>query len=111
MTTDGDLFNSAFARLEEWYASMCNDSWEHQYGVRITNIDNPGWSLEVDIADSYLSSYEFSPVERQGREDDDWLFCSVKEQVFVGCCGPRNMRELVCIFLDWAGQDALPGAS
>ena len=41
-------------RLPWWYTSMCNGDWEHTYGVFISNIDNPGWSLKVELKDTYL---------------------------------------------------------
>jgi hypothetical protein len=30
-------------RLSRWYAAHCSGEWEHQYGVSIQTIDNPGW--------------------------------------------------------------------
>ena len=27
--------------LETWYASLCNDDWEHTQNIMITTIDNP----------------------------------------------------------------------
>jgi hypothetical protein len=35
--------------LQQWYLSHCNEDWEHQYGISIKNIDNPGWHLSVDL--------------------------------------------------------------
>lgn len=31
--------------LERWYASQCDDNWEHSYGIRIDTLDNPGWRI------------------------------------------------------------------
>jgi hypothetical protein len=35
--------------LQDWYASQCDGDWEHGYGVHIGTLDNPGWTLTVDL--------------------------------------------------------------
>ena len=35
--------------LQEWYVAQCDGDWEHSYGVKIDTLDNPGWSLKVDL--------------------------------------------------------------
>ena len=40
--------------IEEWYLSNCNNDWEHCYGVKIDNIDNPGWTINIDLIDTPL---------------------------------------------------------
>jgi Immunity protein 53 len=89
-------------RLQEWYLSMCNGDWEHTYGVSITNIDNPGWALKVELTDTYLYDVEFQFVDVQRENDDDWFFCRVKDGEFNGRGGPKNLNELLTTFLNWA---------
>ncbi len=43
------------AELQRWYLAQCNDDWEHSYGVTIETLDNPGWSVHIDLADTALS--------------------------------------------------------
>ena len=50
---------SALSRFQHWYKSMCNDDWEHTYGVCITNIDNPGWSLKIELIDTPIYEKKF----------------------------------------------------
>ena len=35
--------------LENWYFSNCNEDWEHQFGVKIDTLVNPGWRVEIDL--------------------------------------------------------------
>jgi Immunity protein 53 len=35
--------------LERWYSAQCDGDWEHQYGVHIGTLDNPGWTLRIDL--------------------------------------------------------------
>ena len=90
------------ARLQHWYVSMCNGDWEHTYGVAITNIDNPGWALKVELFDTYLYDVEFETIKIQRDNDDDWIFCKVKDGEFDACGGPNNLDEILSIFLQWA---------
>lgn len=40
--------------LIDWYRSECNGDWEHAYGIQIDTIDNPGWSLKIDLLETSL---------------------------------------------------------
>ena len=37
------------ARLSDWYQSQCNGTWEHELGIVIDTIDNPGWLVKIDL--------------------------------------------------------------
>jgi hypothetical protein len=39
----------SLSRLEKWYSAQCDGDWEHQYGVQLKTLDNPGWTFEVDL--------------------------------------------------------------
>jgi len=28
--------------LQEWYLEQCNGDWEHEFGIKIETLDNPG---------------------------------------------------------------------
>ena len=36
--------------LQQWYYAHCDDTWEHQHGITIQSLDNPGWLVKVDLA-------------------------------------------------------------
>ncbi|EIC31596.1 MULTISPECIES: immunity 53 family protein [Methylomicrobium] len=96
---------SILKRLQDWYVSRCNDDWEHTYGVFITNIDNPGWSLKVELKDTPLYELAFKEIKIQRSEENDWIICKVEEGNFQGYAGPNNLEELLSIFLDWAEEN------
>lgn len=83
--------------LMEWYQSQCNGDWEHQNGVRMGTIDNPGWSLDVDLADTRHAGRVVQPKLLE-RSDDDWVFVEVKDDVFRARGGPGNLAELIKTF-------------
>ena len=41
------MSDTAFEWLQQWYADHLDGEREHQNGVRIETLDNPGWSLSV----------------------------------------------------------------
>jgi len=94
--------SSPLDRLQDWYLGQCNGDWEHQYGVKIDTLDNPGWDVEIDIRDTYLAGREFSKISIQRKEEDNWLLCWVNDEKFIGSCGPKNLEELLNVFFDWA---------
>ena len=88
-------------RLQRWYGSYCDGDWEHTYGITIGTIDNPGWTLSVNIEDTDLEEavYESVTVERS---PEDWYQCFVREKIFEGAGGAGNLTDLISTFLEWA---------
>jgi hypothetical protein len=46
--------------LQAWYASQCNGDWEHEYGVSIETLDNPGWLLKLDLQETGMDGLTFA---------------------------------------------------
>ena len=88
-------------KLQNWYADQCNKDWEHTYGIRITNIDNPGWSIEIDLFETDLENQVFDEINLQRDDERDWIFCRTEGNIFKGYGGPYNLIEIVDIFLGW----------
>lgn len=93
---------SLLSRLQDWYASMCNDDWEHTYGVSISNIDNPGWALKVELKDTYLYDVPFTDVKVQRDDENDWMLCKLEQGNFQGYGGLYNLSEMIEVFLKGA---------
>ncbi len=88
--------------LQDWYASQCDGQWEHQYGIKIGTLDNPGWTLRIDLSATALAERPFTEVKVQGDDDDDWCHCHVRGKVFEAFCGPNHLEDVIAIFLAWA---------
>ena len=88
--------------LQQWYLSHCDGVWEHSYGVKIETLDNPGWYVTIDLADTELAARSFSEVQRLERDELNWIHCRVAEGKFEGRGGPLMLEEIVKIFLVWA---------
>ena len=87
--------------LQAWYADHADGDWEHQNGVAITTLDNPGWSLRIDIEESELRDRAFDDVAVE-RSEHDWFHARVRDGKFEAFGGPGNLPELLACFQRWA---------
>jgi immunity protein 53 of polymorphic toxin system len=94
--------------LQQWYHAQCNDTWEHQHGITIQSLDNPGWLVKIDLAGTPLQSLNMrevgkeSHVNHKGIEGQhDWLHCTVKDGFFVGAGGPFSLLSICNVFRNW----------
>ena len=97
--------------LQDWYRSQCNADWEHSYGVKIDTLDNPGWSVTIDIADTDFESIAFRQIEygvgaNGMATGENWITCKVENGKFIRYGGPHKLAEILRIFLDMAKQTA-----
>lgn len=83
--------------LQSWFVEQCDGDWEHTHGVRIATLDNPGWSLDIDLAETPLEGLEQSR-HCDERDQNDWVSYEIKESKFIGNGGPTNLDELISIF-------------
>ena len=98
------------AWLMQWYLDQCDSDWEHTYGIDIGNLDNPGWTLKIDLRDTALEGRPFTGVKHGEPADDleqwkrtvSWLVADVNENSFEGSCGPLDLPTLISVFRDWA---------
>jgi hypothetical protein len=67
--------NAHLLWLLQWYANQCDGDWEHMFGVKIKTLDNPSWSIQIDIQETALQDKVFQEVDIK-YTDDDWVFCS-----------------------------------
>jgi hypothetical protein len=90
----------SISRLERWYASQCDGVWEHAHGIKIETLDNPGWSVKIDLRDT---TKEHGLLDRKkiARSDNDWITYWVEQQQFRIACGPLSLSEAVEIFVRW----------
>ena len=47
---------AALSSLQRWYSSQCDGDWEHQLGVEITTLDNPGWLVRIELRHTPLEA-------------------------------------------------------
>lgn len=83
--------------LATWYSSRCDGDWEHQYGVRIETLDNPGWALDVDLTGSPFET-AVRPRSIVEHSEVDWIAVDIGGGVFRARGGPMNLVDLMEAF-------------
>ena len=84
----------SLTRLQSWYAARSDGEWEHGFGVRIETIDNPGWSVAIDLQGTAQSAYVVDRVNLECSETD-WVHLWKADLQLKGACGPENLGELL----------------
>jgi len=100
---------SATRFLQEWYHSQCDGDWEHGYGVAIGTLDNPGWTITVNLDGTDL---EGRTLDRQkvDRSEHDWWHAWSDGLTFDCAAGPLNLDDALGAFRAFATGAEPPGA-
>ncbi|MBN8785431.1 MAG: immunity 53 family protein [Terrimonas ferruginea] len=85
--------------LQQWYLNNCDGYWEHNNGVTIDTLDNPGWSIEINLANTQLEGTEIVYTLHEIAEDN-WFAYSVSNNVFKGAGDPLKLLKLIEVFKD-----------
>ncbi|WP_144393891.1 immunity 53 family protein [Pleionea sediminis] len=85
-------------KLQGWYLSQCNNDWEHQYGVKIDILNNPGLKLEIDLKGTSLENASFDEYKSDNESESHWLFCKVEDKKFIGASGPLLLDNMIANF-------------
>jgi len=86
--------------IQKWYTSRTDDDWEHQFGLEIGTLDNPGWVVKIDVKETPWQYAEFSPVNAQDGVDN-WLTCEVKDGQFIAFGDSMKLETILTIFKNW----------
>lgn len=83
-----------FAKLQAWYKDRCNGEWEHQYGINIETIDNPGWLVTIDLV---ATPWEDLDVERVSTisSETSWFHYQIMDGQFIGSGGAKNLPDVI----------------
>lgn len=108
------MINDNLAWLSQWYLSQCDNDWEHSYGVKIDTLDNPGWSLKIDLTDTPMQGRPFQREEHgeisgdldEWRQTGSWWVARVDGNTFDVACGPLDLSAAVGVFRRWVDASA-----
>lgn len=88
--------------LADWYTRHCDGNWEHNFGISIANIDNPGWTLTIDLTGTDLENVPFEEVRHNYEDETSWWKCSREGKTFRAVCGARELSAVIKVFRTWA---------
>src|SRR5262245_23403385 len=92
--------NDDLSWIVKWYHDHCDGDWEHDKRIHIGTIDNPGWSITINLVSTELKKKEDEKIKID-RSKNDWFVCFKKDYQFEGRCGPLNLHEILNSFRTW----------
>ena len=63
----GQGMSSIIQWLQDWTKTQIDGDWEHELGISISMLDNPGWILSADVSNYGDFLKETKPL---GRDND-----------------------------------------
>ena len=97
----GQGMSSIIQWLQDWTKSQIDGDWEHELGISISMLDNPGWILSADVSNYGDFLKETKPL---GRDNDvDWIDFEVrviaKTYVYIEIFGDiSKLNKILCSF-------------
>lgn len=91
--------------VNEWFQSQCDGDWEHDYGITIETLDNPGWSVEIYLYETELRDKPFEQID-EWNSDQDWILCKVENYFFKGMGDPKKLERILSIFVQWQQSES-----
>jgi hypothetical protein len=52
-----------FKEIQNWYTSQCDGDWEHGSGIKIDTLDNPGWTVKINLEDTDIENKPLKNIE------------------------------------------------
>ena len=95
------MAGDVIAFLEDWYQRHCDGEWEHDEGIRLTTLDNPGWLLTVHLMGTELEGRVLEAL-LINRSEKNWVHVSSDGIRFQAAGGALNLGEVLESFREFA---------
>ncbi|MFF4837155.1 Imm53 family immunity protein [Streptomyces sp. NPDC001315] len=89
--------------LVRWYAAQCDGDWEHEFGVRLASLDNPGWSIEVDLLGTAAEA-RLMPKQRTDDDRGRWMIAWSDGEMFRASCDPGSLERMLEVFQEFVSR-------
>jgi hypothetical protein len=91
----------SLAWLQNWYTEQCDGDWEHANGVQIDTLDNPGWSVNINLQDTRYNEVLNAVIVDENVGDSDWIVCRIVDGKFEGRGDSQKLLAIVQRFRSW----------
>lgn len=92
--------------LQDWFSTHCDGDWEHERGIKIETVDNPGWNIEIDFNDTGINrknlDWELFEVSEK-----NWFGFRIEENVFYASGDPSKFNIILEIFREIIENESL----
>lgn len=96
--------NNTLNEIQKWFKSQCNGDWEHNYGLTIETLDNPGWHVTIDLKDTILPALPDMEL-RVEKNEKDWYMVMIRDGKFTGSGDPLKLEIILQKFLELIQKD------
>jgi hypothetical protein len=96
---------NSIKKLESWFAQQCDGEWEHENLLKIETIDNPGWSISIDLTGIITENATNKPWALIRDDVDNWYGFKLVEGVFSAWGGQSSLEELIEILLNYTSEN------
>jgi hypothetical protein len=91
----------SLAWLQNWYTRQCDGDWEHTSGIKIETLDNPGWSVNIDLQDTRYNELPNVAIVDKKSDDSDWIVCRIVDGRFEGRGDAQKLLVIIQKFRSW----------
>ena len=88
--------------LQWWYLAHCDDVREHDHGIDIDTLDNPGWRVRIDLNRTELYGRKLDLPLTSRENKNDWIQVKCDGEIFEGFGGANNLEEILAVFRRFA---------
>lgn len=79
--------------LEEMYLSNCDGDWEHDYGIEITTLDNPGWNVKIQLNENFVMLSDRSWV-LEDIAPSTWYGYKIEKNTIEASGDPQSLKTI-----------------
>lgn len=94
----------------KWYDQNCNGNWEHDFGIVIESLDNPGWSITIDTEGTSIELLD-KPWILKENSTEDWYGYKISNGKFEASGDPMKLPFLINLFQKILNQQHPDGRS
>ncbi len=80
--------------IENWFLAQCDGEWEHSFSIKIESLDNPGWSLRIDVAGTEIQNLVIPYKLFEGTEGN-WYGIKLENKIFEAFGDPLKLEFLL----------------
>ena len=94
-----DDLSGLLAWTVRWVESQFDGNWEHGRGFSLGLVDNPGWTLRIDVSNHDVSRTTLLPIKESDVDHTRFFFAEVTaDDVFDGICDATQLERLLRVF-------------
>lgn len=83
--------------IQNWFKETCNGDWEQGEVIQITNLDNPGWEVEIDVSNTSLAAITIPWILNENHKHD-WYGVKIENQKFSASGDAGKLKFLLELF-------------